>query len=85
MSDLGPIDPERMRRIEGTCREIGELIGFAAKQSLGRVGFCLILFSFEGPELTYMSNASREDVIRMLEEFIRHARKEGPTTSAERN
>lgn len=33
-------------------------------------GFALLLFSFDGPELTWLSNAEREDMIRLLEEIL---------------
>ena len=41
-------------------------------------GFALFLFNF-GPEgaTFYISNAQREDMIRLLEEFIERVRKEG--------
>jgi hypothetical protein len=35
-----------------------------------QAGFCLIMFSMTGPELTYVSNAEREDMITTLKEFI---------------
>jgi len=33
-------------------------------------GFALLLFSFDGPELTWLSNAERKDMIRLLEEIL---------------
>lgn len=35
-----------------------------------KIGMCLFIFSFQGGELTYISNADREGVIKMLLEFI---------------
>lgn len=69
------VDGDQMRYLEGMAREIGGLLGGAIKRSGTRYGFCLMLFSFEGPEFTYVSNSNREDTIRMLEEFIARAKK----------
>jgi hypothetical protein len=66
------IDPNLMRQMEATCREIGTLIARAVHEyhGLKKQGFALFLFSFEGPEMTYMSNASRADMLKAMKEFI---------------
>ena len=51
------VDGEQMRQMEDMAREIGALIGTACKTVGPDKGFCLMLFSFEGPEFTYISNA----------------------------
>jgi hypothetical protein len=54
-------------QLEAKCREIGNLLGDAVPPG---VGFMLALFDFgEGGNLTYLSNAAREDMIKMLAEF----------------
>jgi hypothetical protein len=86
VSNLGPIDPELMRRMEAMRREVGYEIGSIIDHACGgHRGFVLFVFSFKGPEFTYISNANRQDMIKMCEEFVRKMRNEAPTTSEERN
>jgi hypothetical protein len=86
MSNLGPLDPELMRLMEAIGREMGYAIGSTIDLECGgHRGFALFIFSFEGPEFTYISNANRQDVIKLCEEFVRKMRNEAPTTSEERN
>jgi len=73
------IDPKNLRQLEAKARSIGKIIDDAinplnpATGSRGRKkGFALLLFSFEGPELTWLSNAERDDMIRLLEELLSH-------------
>jgi hypothetical protein len=35
-----------------------------------RYGFALLIFGFDTPELTYVSNAEREDMRKMLRELL---------------
>lgn len=80
------MDPELLRLMEATCREIGGLIGRVVQaQTGGKQGFALFIFSFEGPEMTWISNSDRGGMIAALEEFIRRYRTEAPTTSEGRN
>lgn len=60
------------RKIEHTCREIGDAIGRAIEKSgrKGKWGFSLLLFSFQGEEMTYISNANRADMVKAMQEFI---------------
>jgi hypothetical protein len=86
MSELGPIDPELMRRMEAVIREVGHELGRVIDAGVGgHRGFALFVFSFEGPEFTYISNARREGMIKMCEEFIRKMRGEAAATSEQRN
>ena len=36
-----------------------------------KCGFALMLFSFDGPEFTWISNAQRADMVKTMQEFIR--------------
>jgi hypothetical protein len=67
---MRPIDPKTLHDLEATAREIGHLIGGAVDQlGKGQNGFCLMLYSFDGPELTWISNSNRDDMIKVLSEF----------------
>jgi hypothetical protein len=61
-----------MRRMEKACRKLGELLGDNVDIAMGEhTGFALFLFSFgEHGELTYISNSTRADMIKMLHEFL---------------
>lgn len=71
--DRENIDPFIMRRIEHEARELGKRIArdLNPDTAKNKVGFMLMIFSFDGPELTYLSNARREDVVKTMQEFIR--------------
>lgn len=78
MSDK-PIRPEVMKRIEANARKLGHVIG-GSINALGQAketGFALVIFSYEGSELTYVSSAEREDMIKALTELLLHLRAEG--------
>jgi hypothetical protein len=56
-----------LRAVEALSREIGHLIGKACPPGYG---FLLVMFSFgEGGFTNYISNAEREDVVRLLDEL----------------
>lgn len=81
------IDPERMRYMEACGRDIAAALGraidkFNANPS-DKWGFGLFLFSFGGPEFTWISNAQRADMVKALQEFIQ--RNPPDQTSADRN
>lgn len=62
--------------IEITLKEIGEGIGGALPEGWG---FTLLLFDFNNSadgQLFYTSNGERKDVVKMMEEFIKLAKKE---------
>ncbi len=66
----GPMDMDKMRRMEADARDLGRMIGDAIKQKGEKIGFALMVFSFTGPEFTWISNAQRDDMIKALREFI---------------
>jgi hypothetical protein len=70
----GPMDMDKMRRMESSARDIAKLLERALdgfRESNGnKMGFALMLFSFDGPEFTWISNAQRDDMIKALREFI---------------
>ncbi len=74
---MRPVDPGKMRKLEAAGREIGNIIGRE------KLGFALFLFSFEGPEFFWISNASRADMVKALQEFI--TRNPADQTSEQRN
>ena len=66
------VNPELMRQMEATAREIGNILSQAIKDYHGLVkqGFVLFLFTNDGPEMTYISNSNRSDMVKALKEFI---------------
>jgi hypothetical protein len=65
-----PINPIKMKYLEQHAREIGEIVGRVINRpGYKEFGFALMLFSFAGPELTWISSAEREDMIKVLKEF----------------
>lgn len=69
---MKPVDPEKMRKLEAMARELFNVLDVVSQGELQsrKVGMALFIFSFEGAELTYISNADRKDMIKMLYEFI---------------
>jgi len=65
---MRPIDMQKLHQLEEQAREIGVLIGRGIEKR-GKYGFCLMLFDFDGPELTWISNSNRDDMIKVLDEF----------------
>jgi hypothetical protein len=68
------VDPKILHTLEEHARQPGRVLRevvdtWAEKAQVPRYGFAVQLFSFEGPECTYLSNADREDMIKMLEEL----------------
>lgn len=63
---MKPIDMAYLHSLEAKAREIGHQIGGAVGKGNG---FALLLFSFDGPEMTWISNANRDDMIKVLDEF----------------
>jgi hypothetical protein len=57
--------------VKETLRHMGRVVGKACPPGWG---FTLLIFTFgegEGRVLTYISNAEREDVLRVMQEFLR--------------
>ena len=67
-----PVDAEKMRHMEATARALAGVLDQATNDAFKnkRLGFALFIFSFEGAELTYISNAGREQMVKTLAEFI---------------
>ena len=66
-----------LRNLEAKARSLGRTLDDTINPSNPATGkrdrkngFTLLLFSFEGPELTWISNAEREDMIRLLDEIL---------------
>jgi hypothetical protein len=58
--------------LEATCRSIGRTIAGVLPDG---AGFTLVLFDFGADgNMTYLSNAQRADMVRMLEELIEKLR-----------
>ncbi len=72
---MHPVDGDMMRRMEATAKDIGHLLGDAIQATNPGAGFAVMIFSFEGPEFTYISNARRDDMLKMLEEFVGRMRR----------
>jgi hypothetical protein len=67
---MKPVNPQVLHKLEEKAREIGGLIGKSLAEGMGkRYGFTLMLFSFDGAELTWISNANRDDMVELLKEF----------------
>jgi hypothetical protein len=84
---MRPIDGDRMRYLEATAREIGAALGRAIKRpGLEGCGFTLLLFSYEGSEITYISSAEREGMKKTMRELLaKWDAGEADTTWAERS
>ena len=90
MSDpIKPIRPEKMRQIEAEARKLGNVIDGLLnpnrKVDGRKIGWALQIFSFEGSEFTYISNAQRDQMIKLFEEAANRLRSGDPMTSSERN
>jgi hypothetical protein len=81
------MDPEKIRQMEHAGRELAAVLERVLKEYFAkgdeRWGFALMLFSFEGPEFTWISNAQRADMVKTMQEFI--ARNPPDQTSEQRN
>jgi len=71
------MDPDLLRRMEAygreTARALDKVMEAFRKRSGEKWGFALFVFSFDGPEFTWISNANRQDMIKSLREFIAKA------------
>jgi hypothetical protein len=67
------VDPKRLHDMEARAREVARLLDTAIhKGSTVKTGFMLLLFDFDGPEATYISNAVRDDMVKALRELLDH-------------
>jgi len=81
------MDGDKIRSMEAAGRDIAALLGRAfdsfGQKSNERWGFALMIFSFDGPEFTWISNAQRADMVKAIQEFI--SRNPPDQVSADRN
>ena len=59
------IDPAKLRALEQCVQPICRAVDYVTPD---RTGFAVLLFDFDGPEITYGANAERADMIRALRE-----------------
>jgi hypothetical protein len=81
------MDGDKIRSMEAAGRDIAKTLQNAFAR-FGQVngekwGFALMIFSFDGPEFTWISNAQRADMVKTMQEFI--ARNPPDQVSADRN
>lgn len=79
-----PEQQAEQARLDAKGREVAHMIDRACNPEMRhprdfanrRVGFALLLFSFgDPPQLaTYLSNGSREDMIRTIEEWLQRVK-----------
>jgi len=68
------IDPKTLHDLEDSARKLGRALDDVLNPTRPKTaGFALLLFSFDGPELTWISNADRADMLKALGEFMTHA------------
>lgn len=84
------LDPDLLRRMEAYGRETARALETVMKrfgmQSGEKWGFALFVFSFDGPEFTWISNAERKEMLDALRDFIRKAESgEANMSSQEKN
>ena len=81
------MDGDKIRSMEAAGRDLAGVLERALKQYFSRDGerwgFALMLFSFDGPEFTWISNAQRAGMVKTMQEFI--ARNPPDQVSADRN
>lgn len=73
----GPIEPRHREAMNDLARTLDTGLNGAPglPASPQKVGFCLLVFPFNGAPglMNYISNAEREDMLKALREFIAHA------------
>src|SRR5215831_13955203 len=62
---------QELHRLEESARLMGRTIGQVLEEiePKKKRGFALMIFSFDGDEMTWISNVEREDMIKLLDEF----------------
>ena len=74
MSFEREMDGAKLRSMEASGREIAKSLerAFAQWKEQGgeKWGFALMIFSFDGPEFTWISNTQRADMVKAMQEFI---------------
>lgn len=68
----GPVDEKYVAKMRAVAAVIDEFLN--GEERPKHTGFVLLVFPFEGHEgrANYMSNAMREDVVRLLREQLRY-------------
>jgi hypothetical protein len=66
------IDPKLLHDMEAHARNIARLLDDRLNPTRPprTHGFALLIFAFEGPELTWISNAERDDMVKALKELL---------------
>lgn len=81
------MDGDKIRSMEAAGRDIAKSLQVAFDRfqqgSKEKWGFALMIFSFDGPEFTWISNAQRADMVKTMQEFIN--RNPPDQVSADRN
>jgi len=81
------MDGDKIRSMEAAGRDIAKSLQVAfdrfQRGSKEKWGFALMIFSFDGPEFTWISNAQRADMVKTMQEFI--SRNPPDQVSADRN
>lgn len=81
------MDGDKIRSMEAAAREIAKSLSVAFgrfhNDTDEKWGFALMIFSFDGPEFTWISNAQRADMVKAMQEFI--SRNPPDQVSADRN
>lgn len=67
-----PVTVGTMRQVEQFARTAFAALDYSCDNVFQRreLGAALFVFSFAGPELTYISNAGRQDMMKMLQDFL---------------
>lgn len=66
MSDHGPVEEKHAAALYA--------VGCAIRDEFPDIGFCVLMFDFgEAGRVNYLSNASREHMIRAMKEFVANA------------
>lgn len=81
------MDPAKIRAMEAAGRDIAKSLEYAFTKFHSSTdekwGFALMIFSFDGPEFSWISNAQRADMVKTMQEFIN--RNPPDQTSEQRN
>lgn len=64
------IDPERLGAAESGARKFAQALDSLLPPSMG---FAVLIFSFDGPEMSYISNAERSTMVKAMKEFTEAA------------
>lgn len=67
--EMRRMDPRKMAMLGGAIKAMAPYIK-EALAPMQTAGFCLFVFTTDGPELAYISDAQRADMIRVLKQFL---------------